>query len=160
LVVENANGMRKMAATSQELTASSAKLEDTLRQLSESITASSGSGRPLDAFRAKIQNISEAVDEYGGPAAPYLPTLTAGLLLALSAVSDALAGEPDKIRENYDNALRTLRSGSARSRQVTCHGPAARADKITRDKIASVRTSLKGGRKRQEPGRRCREGVR
>ena len=58
LVVENANGMRKMATASQELTASSAKLEETLRQLSES---SAGQLKELaarlDAIQGKIQNI-------------------------------------------------------------------------------------------------------
>jgi len=86
---------------------------------------------------------------HGGPAAPYLPTLTAGLLLALSAVSDALAGEPDKIRENYDNALRTFekRLGEIEAKERGVTDQQQRADKITRDKIASVRTSLKGGGK-------------
>ena len=37
MALENASGVRKMAAASQELTASSARLEDTLRQISESV---------------------------------------------------------------------------------------------------------------------------
>jgi DNA repair exonuclease SbcCD ATPase subunit len=58
LVVENANGMRKMAATSQELTASSAKLEDTLRQLSENITGQLKElATRLDSIQGKIQNL-------------------------------------------------------------------------------------------------------
>src|SRR5438270_3875167 len=44
---------------------------------------------------------------HGGPARRSLPTLTAGLLLTLSAVSDAPAGEWEQIRESYDNALKT-----------------------------------------------------
>jgi hypothetical protein len=58
LVVENASGMRKMAATSQELTASSARLEDTLRQLSESLASQLKElAARLDAIQGKIQNI-------------------------------------------------------------------------------------------------------
>jgi hypothetical protein len=58
LVVENASGMRKMATASQELTASSAKLEDTLRQLSESLASQLKElAARLDAIQGKIQNI-------------------------------------------------------------------------------------------------------
>jgi uncharacterized phage infection (PIP) family protein YhgE len=58
LVVENASGMRKMATASQELTASSAKLEDTLRQLSESLANQLKElAARLDAIQGKIQNI-------------------------------------------------------------------------------------------------------
>ena len=58
LTVENAGGIRKMAATSQELSASSAKLEETLRQLSEMSPASSRScAARLDSIQGKIQNI-------------------------------------------------------------------------------------------------------
>lgn len=58
LVVENANGMRKMAATSQELSASSARLEESLRQLSEGIAGQLKElGARLDAIQGKIQNI-------------------------------------------------------------------------------------------------------
>jgi hypothetical protein len=50
--------MRKMAATSQELTASSAKLEDTLRQLSENITGQLKElATRLDSIQGKIQNL-------------------------------------------------------------------------------------------------------
>jgi hypothetical protein len=58
MAVENTNGIRKIAAASQELAASSTKLEDTMRQLSESL------GRQLEelaarrgAIQGKIQNI-------------------------------------------------------------------------------------------------------
>jgi hypothetical protein len=58
LVVENASGVRKMATASQELTASSAKLEDTLRQLSESLASQLKElAARLDAIQGKIQNI-------------------------------------------------------------------------------------------------------
>jgi len=58
LVVESSNGMRKMAATSQELTASSARMEETLRQLSESLGGQLKElAARLDAIQGKIQNI-------------------------------------------------------------------------------------------------------
>ena len=58
LVVENANGIRRMATASQELTASSARLEETVRQLSEGLSGQLKelAGR-LDAIQNKIQNI-------------------------------------------------------------------------------------------------------
>ena len=109
MAVENANGIRKMAATSQELTASSARLEDTLRQLSEtSRRPAQGAGSPARCHSG--QNPEHQVRRqmhHGGPATRCLFTPDGGLLLALSAVADALAGEWEKIRENYDDALRT-----------------------------------------------------
>ena len=58
LVVESASGVRKMAATSQELTASSARLDDTLRQLSESLTGQLKElAARLDSIQGKIQNL-------------------------------------------------------------------------------------------------------
>ena len=86
---------------------------------------------------------------HGGPARRCLPTLTAGLLLTLSAVSDAPAGEWEQIRESYDNALRTYekRIGEIEAKERGIPDQQQRADKITRDKITSVRTSLKVGGK-------------
>jgi hypothetical protein len=86
---------------------------------------------------------------HGGPATRCLFTLMAGLLLALSAVADALAGEEEKIRENYDDALRTYekRIGEIEAKERGVLDQQQRADKITRDKITSVRTSLKGSGK-------------
>jgi len=86
---------------------------------------------------------------HGGPARRFLPTLTAGLLLALSAVSDAPAGEWEQIRESYENALKTYdkRIGEIEAKERGIPDPQQRADKITRDKVTSVRTSLKGGGK-------------
>ena len=86
---------------------------------------------------------------HGGPARRSLPTLTAGLLLTLSAVSDAPAGEWEQIRESYDNALKTYekRIGEIEAKERGIPDPQQRADKITRDKITSVRISLKGGGK-------------
>ena len=86
---------------------------------------------------------------HGGPARRSLPTLTAGLLLTLSAVSDAPAGEWEQIRESYDNALKTYekRIGEIEAKERGIPDPQQRVDKITRDKITSVRISLKGGGK-------------
>jgi hypothetical protein len=83
-----------------------------------------------------------------GPTRRSLPTVMAGLVLALSAVSGATAGEWEKLRESYGNALKAneKRIGeiTAKERSVP---EQQRADKITRDKIASVRTSLKNSGK-------------
>jgi hypothetical protein len=83
-----------------------------------------------------------------GPARRSLLTLAAGLALALSAVSDAAAGEWEKIGESYANALKAheKRIGeiTAKERGVPDQ---QRAEKITSDKIASVRTSLKSAGK-------------
>ena len=83
-----------------------------------------------------------------GPARRSLPTLAAGLVLALSAVSDATAGEWEQISESYGNALKAnekrIAEITAKERGVTDQ---QRADKITRDRIASMRTSLKSGGK-------------
>ena len=47
LNVENASGIRKVATASQELTANSARLADTMRQLSESLAEpAQGAGEP------------------------------------------------------------------------------------------------------------------
>jgi chromosome segregation ATPase len=58
LAQENANGIRRMTTASQELTASSAKLEETVRQISEGLSGQLKelAGR-LDAIQNKIQNL-------------------------------------------------------------------------------------------------------
>jgi hypothetical protein len=56
--LENASGIRKMAATSQELSVSSAKLEETLRQLSENLAGQLKQlAARLEAIQSKIQSI-------------------------------------------------------------------------------------------------------
>jgi hypothetical protein len=84
-----------------------------------------------------------------GPARRSLPTLLAGLLLALSPVADGRADEWEKLRESYDSILRTSekRIGEIESRERGIVDQYRRAEKITRDKVASVRVSLKGGGK-------------
>jgi hypothetical protein len=84
-----------------------------------------------------------------GPARRSLPTLMAGLLLALSPVADGRADEWEKLRESYDSILRTSekRIGEIESRERGIVDQYRRAEKITRDKVASVRVSLKGGGK-------------
>jgi hypothetical protein len=69
-------------------------------------------------------------------------------VLALGAVSDATAGEWDKISESYGNALKAneKRIGEITAKERS--GPEQqRAGKITSEKIASVRTSLKSSGK-------------
>jgi hypothetical protein len=84
---------------------------------------------------------------YGGPARRCRNALIGGLLLALIPVSNAASGEWENIRDSYDNALRAnekrIKEIEAKERGVT--DQEQRADKITRDKIASTRSSLKSG---------------
>jgi hypothetical protein len=75
--------------------------------------------------------------------------LMAACLLALLGSSDAPASEWDAIRESYTNALRThekrIEEIEAKERGVPDREQSAA--KITRDKAASMRASLKGGGK-------------
>jgi hypothetical protein len=58
MVLENASGVRKMAAASQDLTASSARVEDSLRQISESVAGQLKElAARLDTIQGKIQNL-------------------------------------------------------------------------------------------------------
>ena len=58
LAQENANGIRRVTTASQELTASSAKLEESIRQLSEGLAGQlKDLATRLDAIQSKIQNI-------------------------------------------------------------------------------------------------------
>jgi hypothetical protein len=58
LVVENATGIRRVATASQELTANSAKLADTMRQLSESLaTQLKELANRLDAIQGSVSNV-------------------------------------------------------------------------------------------------------
>jgi hypothetical protein len=58
LVVENATGIRRVAAASQELTANSAKLADTMRQLSENLaTQLKELANRLDAIQGSVSNV-------------------------------------------------------------------------------------------------------
>ena len=58
MALENAGGVRKMAAASQELTASSARVEDSLRQISESVAGQLKElATRLDTIQGKIQNL-------------------------------------------------------------------------------------------------------
>ena len=85
--------------------------------------------------------------DHGGPARRCLYTLIGGLLLALIPVSNAASGEWENIRDSYDNTLRAnekrIKEIEAKERGVT--DQEQRADKITRDKIAATRSSLKSG---------------
>ena len=58
MATENTNGIRKIAAASQELAASSNRLEDSMRQLSESLSGQLKElAARLDSIQGKIQNI-------------------------------------------------------------------------------------------------------
>ena len=79
-----------------------------------------------------------------------LRTLMAGLLLSLVAVPDGLAGEWETMRENYDSKLRAQAKRITEIEARERGGPAdpeKRAEKITRDRITGIRSSLKGGAK-------------
>ncbi len=85
---------------------------------------------------------------HGGTGRRCLGTLVAFLLLSLIPVPDALAGELEKMRESYDNKLRAhekrITEIEAKGRGVSAD-PEKRADGITRDRVAEIRASLKGG---------------
>jgi hypothetical protein len=78
-----------------------------------------------------------------------LPTVTAGILFALGAVGDAAAGEWEQVRDSYEGALKTYekRIGDIEAKERGIADPMQRADKITRDKITSVRTTLRSSGK-------------
>lgn len=58
LTVENANGVRKIAATSQELAATSAKLTDTIHHLSDTLTRQlKDLAARLDAIQNRVSNV-------------------------------------------------------------------------------------------------------
>jgi hypothetical protein len=85
---------------------------------------------------------------HGGPGRRWLHPLMACLLLSLIAAPDGLAGEWENMRESYDNKLkahaRRIAEVEARERGVPADQE-KRADKITRDRIAGIKGSLKGG---------------
>ena len=85
----------------------------------------------------------------GGSARRCLSPVIGGLLLALSAISVAVAGEGENIRESYDTALRAneKRIKEIEAKESGIPDPQQRANKITSDKVASTRTSLKGSGK-------------
>ncbi len=84
---------------------------------------------------------------HGSRARRYRLTLAGGLLLPLLVVSDAVPGEWETIRDNYESALKTnekrIQEIEAKERGVA--DQQQRADKITRDRVTSIRASLKGG---------------
>ena len=58
LNVENASGLRKVATVSQELSTSSARLEEVLRQLSESLTGQLKElTQRLDSIQSKVSSL-------------------------------------------------------------------------------------------------------
>jgi len=84
---------------------------------------------------------------HGGTGSRCLVILMPFLLLSI-AVPDALAVELDRMRESYDTKLSVYRKRiteiEAKGRGASAD-PGKRADGITRDRIADIRASLKGG---------------
>lgn len=84
---------------------------------------------------------------HGGTGRRCLVILMPFLLLSI-AVPDALAVELERMRESYDTKLRAHQK---RITEIEAKGrggstdPGKRADAITRDRIADIRASLKGG---------------
>ena len=74
--------------------------------------------------------------------------LAGSLVLPLVGLSDAVSDELDAIRSNYESALKTnekrIQEIEARDRGIA--NPQQRAEKITQDKVAALRNSLKGDR--------------
>jgi hypothetical protein len=75
-------------------------------------------------------------------------TLMACLLLSLIAVPDGLAGEWESMQESVESKLkahaRRIAEIEARERGAPADRE-ARADRITRDRISGIKSSLKGG---------------
>jgi hypothetical protein len=84
---------------------------------------------------------------HDGPADRYLVTLMGAFLLPLLVASGAVGGDWETVRGNYENALKAndkrIQEIEAKERGIL--DPQQRAEKITRDKIAAARASLKGG---------------
>jgi hypothetical protein len=74
--------------------------------------------------------------------------LAGSLVLPLVGLSDAVSDELDAIHRNYESALKTnekrIQEIEARERGIA--DPQQRAEKITQDKVAALRNSLKGDR--------------
>ena len=68
-------------------------------------------------------------------------------LLPLVAAPPAPAGEWDTLRESYDGALKSYarRIAEIEGRERAIQSPTKRADKITRDRIATLDPALKSG---------------
>ena len=73
--------------------------------------------------------------------------LISGLLLPVLAVFGAAAGDWETVRDNYETALKAneKRIQEIEARERGIQDPQQRAEKITRDKIAALRGSVKGG---------------
>ena len=84
---------------------------------------------------------------HGGTGRRCLVILMPFLLLSI-AVPDALAVELERMRESYDSKLRAhekrITEIEAKGRGASAD-PEKRADGITRDRVAQMRASLKGG---------------
>jgi hypothetical protein len=74
--------------------------------------------------------------------------LAGSLVLPLVGISDAVSDELDAVRGNYESALKAneKRIQEIEGRERGIADPQQRAEKITRDKVAALRNSLKGDR--------------
>ena len=74
--------------------------------------------------------------------------LAGSLVLLLVGISDAVCDELDALRSNYESTLKTneKRIQEIEARERGMADPQARAEKITQDKVAALRNSLKGDR--------------
>lgn len=72
--------------------------------------------------------------------------LISGLLLPVLAVAGATAGDWETVRDSYETALKAneKRIQEIEARERGIQDPQQRAEKITRDKVAALRASVKG----------------
>ena len=86
---------------------------------------------------------------HGGSGRHGLRILMPFLLLSLIAVPDGLAGEWETMQENYANTFRAhaKRLAEIEGRERGVADQEKRADKITRDRIAGIKASLKSSGK-------------
>jgi len=75
-----------------------------------------------------------------------LSALLSGLVLPLLAVCGATAGDWETVRDSYETALKAneKRIQEIEARERGIQDPQQRAEKITRDKVAALRASVKG----------------
>ncbi len=85
---------------------------------------------------------------HGGYVRRGLLLLAGSLVLPLVGTSDAVPDELDAIRSNYESALKAneKRIQEIEARERGMADPQQRAEKITQDKVAALRNSLKGDR--------------
>ena len=146
--VENAKGIQKLAAASQEV---SSEFCQPRRHHAPAIGESRQSARRAcgparcDTEQDHRRQMRRTM-HHGGTGGRCLVILMPFLLLSIAAPA-ALAIELDRIRESYDAKLRAhqkrITEIEAKGRGASAD-PGKRADGITRDRIAEIRATLKG----------------